>query len=207
MTEVTSMAQIKPHERIACFEACHEYRHVRLRTAMRLYVHILGVIELFQPVPCDVLRDVHHLAATIVAVTGITLCVLVGQHTAHRLHHLVADEVLAGYQFNAFGLTFPLTADDVKNLCVSVHDSVFLLNFVQRYNKNSTYANIFEFFCRKIWLYQKFLVPLHRELIEGTPKGVPSRVTKWLERLTTSNHFKQHQTTSNNVKRAIKRMD
>ena len=140
VTEVTAVAEVEPHEGVAGFEARHEHRHVRLRTAVRLYVHVLGVIEAFETVAGDILRDVHYLAPAVVAVTGIALGVLVSQHAAHRLHHLVTHEVLTGDQFDTFGLTLPLPADDVKNLCVTIHSKMIYQMMLQRYYKNCKYA-------------------------------------------------------------------
>ena len=96
VTQVTAMTQVETHERVAGFEASHENGHVRLRTRVRLYVHVLRVVQLFQTLPRDILRDIHHFAAAVIAMTGITLCVLVGQHATHRLHHLVTHEILTG---------------------------------------------------------------------------------------------------------------
>ena len=121
VTEVTAVTQVQSHERVAGFQTCHEHRHVRLRTRVRLHIHVLCIIELFQTVTRDVLRDIDYLATTVVTVTRITLRVLIGQHAAHRFHYLIADEVLTRDQLNALCLTLPLTADDVKNLIVPIH--------------------------------------------------------------------------------------
>ena len=121
VAQVTAVAQVQTHERVAGFQTGHEHSHIRLCAGVGLYVHVLGVVELFEPVAGDVLRDIYHLATSVITVTRVALRVLIGQHAAHGFQHLVAHEVLAGNQLNTFCLTFPLTADDVKNSCVSIH--------------------------------------------------------------------------------------
>ena len=167
MTEVTAVTEVKTHEGIAGFEASHEHRHVRLRAAVRLHIHILRVVELLQALAGDVLGDIDNLATAVVAVTGVTLGVLVGQHAAHRFQYLVADEVLARDQFNSFGLTLPLTADDVKNLNVSVH-CFSIYEFWHKGTKKIAYMQENSVFCANICTYAKFVVNLHPLLKENT---------------------------------------
>ena len=113
------MTEVQAHERIACLQTRHENGHVGLRTAMRLYVHVLRAKQLFETVTGNVLRDIHYLASAVITMPRIALSVLIGQHTAHGFHHLIAHEVLTGDQLNSFRLTLTLTADDVKNLLVT----------------------------------------------------------------------------------------
>ena len=121
VTEVTSMTEVETHKRVAGFETCHKDRHVRLRAAMGLDINVLCIVEFFQTFTGDIFRNIHHLASPVIAMSGITLCILVGQHAAHRFHHLVAYKILAGNQFDAFCLTFTLLTNHVKNLSVSIH--------------------------------------------------------------------------------------
>ena len=121
VTEVTSMAEVQPHERVPRLETSHENRHVSLRSAMRLHIHVLCVIELFQSVASDIFGYIYNLATSVITVTRVSLRVFIGQDATHRFQYLVAHEVLTRDQLNSFGLTLPLTADDIKNLCVSVH--------------------------------------------------------------------------------------
>ena len=96
VAQVSAVAQVETHERVAGFEASHENRHVRLCAAVRLNVHIFGIVELFEPLAGDVLRNIDHLATAVIAVSGIALRIFVGQHAAHGLHDLVAHKILAG---------------------------------------------------------------------------------------------------------------
>ena len=115
------MTEVETHEGVAGFETSHKHSHIRLRTTVRLHVDILRVIELLQTLTGYILRDIDYLAAAVIAVTRVTLCVLVRQHATHRFHHLVTHEILARNQLNSFRLTLPLPANDVKNLIVSIH--------------------------------------------------------------------------------------
>ena len=115
------MSQVQTHELVAGLEASHENGHVSLCTRVGLHVNVLGIEDLFQALDSDVLALVNALAAAIVTVARIALGILVGQATAHGLHHLVAHEVLTGDEFNAVLLTLMFTLDDVKNHFVSFH--------------------------------------------------------------------------------------
>ena len=124
VAEVTTMAEVESHEGIAGFETRHEDRHVRLCAGVRLHIDVLGVIEHLKTIARDILRDIHYLAASVVTMAGIALGVLIGQHAAHGFHHLITHEILTRDQLNSFGLTLALHADDVKNLCVSIHTMI-----------------------------------------------------------------------------------
>ena len=63
---------------------------------------------------CQSLGLVHHLATAIVAVSRITLGILVCQAATHSLHNLVTYEVLTGNELNATLLTQVFTLDDAE---------------------------------------------------------------------------------------------
>ena len=94
---------------------------------MRLYVGPLCIENLFQPFDGDSFALVYYFATSIIALTGISFCVFVGQTASHGLHDLVADKVLGSDQLNAFQLALVLLLDNVKNDVVSFH---YLLNWL-----------------------------------------------------------------------------
>ena len=115
------MSEIKTHESVAGLEACHEDSHIGLGTRVGLHIGILGSEKLFQTVLSKCFSLINHLAAAIVAVTGVSFGILVGQTGAHGLHHLGRNEVLAGDEFNALLLTLMFTVDNVENDVVALH--------------------------------------------------------------------------------------
>jgi hypothetical protein len=63
---------------------------------VRLHVGVLGAEERLDPVAGEVLDVVDDLVAAVVALAGIALGVLVGEHRAGGLHHGRRREVLRG---------------------------------------------------------------------------------------------------------------
>ena len=61
---------------------------------MRLDVCVLGTEEQFCPFACEVLRNVHKLAPSVVPLPRVPLRVFVRQGAPHRLQDRHADEIL-----------------------------------------------------------------------------------------------------------------
>ena len=94
---------------------------ISLCTRVWLHVSILGTEQFANAVDGQLLNLVHYLATAIVAMTGITLGILVGQIAAHSFHYLIADEILRSNQFDTFQLTLMLFLNELKNGVVSFH--------------------------------------------------------------------------------------
>ena len=71
------------------------------------------------PLPGEVFCLVHELAATIVAVPGIALGVLVRQHAAYRFKNRLGNEILRSDQLNVFLLTLLFQLDNLSNFTVN----------------------------------------------------------------------------------------
>jgi hypothetical protein len=87
---------------------------------VRLHVDVLGAEELLRPVYGELLYDVHELAATVVALAGVALGVLVGHHRALRGEDGRGGEVLAGYELDGRPLAFELPVE--RLLDRRIHD-------------------------------------------------------------------------------------
>ena len=124
--EVATVVEVHAHEGVAAVEAGQEHSHVGLCAAVGLHVGPAGAVELLGALDGDGLALVDHLATAIVALAGVAFGVLVGHDGAHGFHHLVADEVLGGNQFDAFGLTLTLFLYEVENLRISLHICLLL---------------------------------------------------------------------------------
>ena len=92
--QVTTVIEVEAHEGVTGVEASLKDRHIGLSTGVRLYVGILSIVELLDTIDSQLLTLVDDLAATIVALAGIALSVLVGHDATHSAEHLFANEVL-----------------------------------------------------------------------------------------------------------------
>ncbi len=120
MRQVTAVRQRHPEDRVAGREGGEEHRLVRLRAGMRLHVGRLGAEERLHPVEREPLGDVDALAAAVIALAGIALGVLVGEHRALRLEHGPAHVVLGGDQLDVRLLPLALGDDGGPQLGVGL---------------------------------------------------------------------------------------
>ena len=110
-------------------EVCAE---VGLRARMGLHVGELRTVELAGAVAGKVLHDVDLLAAAVVALAGIALGVLVGEHATDRLHDGAGGKVLRRDELDGAALTVELGAQGAEHLGVGLgkifesHDARFL---------------------------------------------------------------------------------
>ena len=88
---------------------------------VRLHVGVFGVEQGAEAVDSQLLDLVHYLAAAVVALPGITFCILVGANGSHGLQHLLRYVVFGCNQFQASALAFLFFLDKVKNLNVFFH--------------------------------------------------------------------------------------
>ena len=121
VAQVAAVAQVEAQELVAGLQACHEHGHVGLCARVGLHVGPLGAEELLEPLDGQALHLVDYLAASVIAVARITLGIFVGEARTHCAHHVVAHEILGGYQLDAFLLALVLALDDVKYCLVSFH--------------------------------------------------------------------------------------
>ena len=98
--EVAAVGQIHADDGVARLEQGLIDSVVGLGAGVGLDVGVVGAEELAGPVPGDVLGDVHLLAAAVVALAGVALGVLVGEHRAHSHQHRFTDDVLRGDELN-----------------------------------------------------------------------------------------------------------
>ncbi len=92
--EVAAVGQIEAEQTIARIEQRHQHRGVGLRTGMRLHIREVGTEQRLGAFPGEILDHIDMFTAAVVAATGITLGVLVGEHTALGLQHCARNEVL-----------------------------------------------------------------------------------------------------------------
>ena len=79
MREVATVIKIQSHEGVAWLEYCEQYCSVGLGSRVWLHVSKLSTKELLHTVACEVLHLVNNLTATIIALAGKSLSILVGE--------------------------------------------------------------------------------------------------------------------------------
>jgi hypothetical protein len=102
--QVPTMGQAHGEDRVPHIEHGHVGGCVGLRARMGLHIGMLRPKEHLGPVDGQSLHHIHTVAPTIVAVGGVTLSVLVGEHGTLRLQYGAADIVLRGDQLDRLSL-------------------------------------------------------------------------------------------------------
>ena len=115
MGQVATLVEVHTHNGVAGLEHCKVYGSVCLCTRMRLYVCVLCAEQLACSPARDLLYNVYALAAAVVALSGITLCVFIGEMTAHSRHNGRCYDVFAGNQFKIAALSFKLVVHCVSD--------------------------------------------------------------------------------------------
>jgi len=109
--QVAAMGQAHAEDGVTRLQQGQIHRSVGLRAGVRLHVGPVGAEELLDAVDGELLHHVHMLAATVVALSGIALGVLVGEHRALGLHHARAGVVLGGDELDVVFLALALGLD------------------------------------------------------------------------------------------------
>ena len=120
MGQVAALGQVHAHDGIAQVQKRKVDGQVGLCAGVGLHVGVLGTKQLAGAVDGDLLHLIHKLAAAVVAVAGVALGILVGQHTAHSCHHGGGNNVLAGDQLNVLALTAQLAVHGLAQFGVSL---------------------------------------------------------------------------------------
>lgn len=92
------------HDGIPGFCKCHEDGLIRLGARIRLDVRGLRTEDLLYPVNCQLLGDIHVLAATVIALARVPFRVLVGELRSLGFHDRGAHIVLGRNQFDVIFL-------------------------------------------------------------------------------------------------------
>ena len=112
--------QIHAQEGVAGLQQGEEDRLVGLGARVRLDVGEGRAEQRFRPLARQVFGDVHELAAAVIATTGITLGVFVGQDRPLRVQHRLGDDVLGRDQFDLFALTPQFALNALEDIRIGV---------------------------------------------------------------------------------------
>ena len=108
MGQVPAVRQIHSEDHVARLNHRRVGRLIGLRTRVRLDVDIFSPEKFLGPLARQSLDRVREFASPVVALTGISLGVFVGEHGPGRLQDRFGGEVFAGDQFQAGYVGVPL---------------------------------------------------------------------------------------------------
>ena len=94
--EMAAVVELHAEDAVARIEQRHVHGGVGLRAGVRLHVGVLGPEQLLGAVDGQLLGHVDVLTAAVVALAGVALGVLVGQHRPLAIENRLRHEVLRG---------------------------------------------------------------------------------------------------------------
>ena len=81
---------------------------------MWLYIGIGAIKDLLYPVNGQLFYQVHNFVTAIVSFARIAFCILIGQWSAHGLHHLQDGNILGSAQCYTISLALDIFIDQLK---------------------------------------------------------------------------------------------
>ena len=120
--EVATVCQRHAKNRVARLQCGEVHRLICLRARVRLHVGDLGFEQRLGAIDRQPLRDVHVLAAAVVAFAGIAFGVLVGEHRTLRLQHARAGVVLRCDQLDVIFLALAFRLQCLPQIGVEIPD-------------------------------------------------------------------------------------
>ncbi|MPM56895.1 hypothetical protein SDC9_103712 [bioreactor metagenome] len=124
VAQMSAVGQIHTHHGITGLYQRKKRGQVRIGAGVRLDVGMIAAKQLAGPLAGDLLGHVHSVASAVIPVAGIALGVLVGQAGAHGQHDRLADDILAGNQFDVPALTGEFLFDGRSHLGIKLGNKV-----------------------------------------------------------------------------------
>ena len=94
--QMSAVRQIHPQDLIAVLNCREIHGHVRLRAAVRLHIRVIRAKQFLRAINGSLFDDIRPFTTAVIALSGITLSVLVGENRTSSFEHGFTDEVLAG---------------------------------------------------------------------------------------------------------------
>ena len=122
--QVAAVVQVHSHDGVSHVAQGLVHCVVGRSAAVGLDVCMVRAEEGLGPVPGNVLHHVHTFTATIVALAGIALGILIGEHGRSSRQNGRADKVLRGNQLNISPLTVVLRLHGVAHLGILLDQEI-----------------------------------------------------------------------------------
>jgi len=108
-------AQIKTEDRVTRLEDREHQRGIGLCAAVRLYIGVFAIKDLFQPVDGQLFYLVHDLTTAIISSAGIAFRIFIGEHRTHGLHDRQGSEIFRSDQLDTMALPRQFFVNEVEN--------------------------------------------------------------------------------------------
>ena len=125
--QMSAMRQIHRQIRITRLENRQINRHVGLRAGMRLHVGVFGPEQFTDSLSRQIFDDIDEFTPAVVAATGISFSIFVGQHRAGRLQNGGTGIVLRSDQLQPFLLPGLFPDNRFPNSRVGLFQTVFII--------------------------------------------------------------------------------
>ena len=125
--QMAAVVQIHAHDCVTGLDQRKKCRQIGVCAGVRLYVGIFAAKQFAGAFPGNVLRDIHGIAAAVIASAGIALGVLIGQAGAHCQHHRLADDILGRDQLDVAALPCKFLLNGCSHLGVKLGDIIHCL--------------------------------------------------------------------------------
>ncbi len=115
---MAAMGQIHTEHCVTGLQQGKERRQIGVGAGVGLDIGVRTAEQLTGPLPRQLLRHVHGIAASVIPLSGIALRILIGETGAHGQHDGRADNILRGDQLDVAPLTVKFRADGCADLGV-----------------------------------------------------------------------------------------
>ncbi len=124
VAQMAAVGQIHAEHRVAGLQQGEECRQIGIGTGVGLDVGVRTAEQLTGPLPRQLLRHVHGIAAAVIPLSGIALRILVGETGAHGQQDSLADDVLGGDQLDVVLLPVEFLLNRCPHLGVRLGEKV-----------------------------------------------------------------------------------
>ena len=119
---MAAMIQAHAQHAVARVHQRQEYRCIGLTAGVRLHIGVVRTEQALHAVDCQLLGNVHVLAATVIALARIPFCILVGEHRSLRFQHARAGIVLRRDELDMLLLPHPLSGNGTRQFRIKSLD-------------------------------------------------------------------------------------
>ena len=116
---MSAVSQVQAQNRVARLQDGSVGCHVGLRAGMRLNVSVLRSEKFPGALTREFLHHIGELAASVITLSGIALCIFIRENRTHRLQHSFTNKVLGGNQLQTLVLTANFVIDSNGDLRVN----------------------------------------------------------------------------------------
>ena len=122
VTEMSAFLDRQTENSVARIQYCHKRSDIGICSAVRLHICKVATKEFLCAISCEIFDLIVKLAASVITLAGISLCVFVGHPRSRRMHHCIADMIFAGDQFESCLLTVALAGKNARDIWIRLFE-------------------------------------------------------------------------------------